>query len=221
MGWVDVPAAAERLGVSQRQVRNLVAHGDLQQVARGLIDEASLRHYLAVRGGSHQRTWTEPTAWGAVALLSGVEASWMGAPQRSRLRSTLTSLTAADLVVKARNRASVHRFHVLGSLVEALRAEVVESGTGGRVLGMSGARRRVDGYVSEARLQRLVSAFALEQDPTGEAVLRATCFDIDAVRRLVGAGDALTALDLAESTESRERVAGAQHLEELLRRLRG
>lgn len=47
--------AAERLGVSTRQVQHLVAGGELRQVARGLVDAASVDRLVSVRRGSRTR----------------------------------------------------------------------------------------------------------------------------------------------------------------------
>jgi hypothetical protein len=90
MTLIAVSAAAERLGVSTRQVQHLVAHGELRLVARGVLDEASVDRFLAVRGtGAHSQAWSEPTAWGAIAILSGQVPHWMGGTQRSRPRARL------------------------------------------------------------------------------------------------------------------------------------
>ena len=105
MTLLGVADAAERLGVSTRQVRHLAASGELRLLARGVVDEASVDRLLAVRGGSHRRAWAEATAWGAVALLSGIEASWMGESQRSRLKGRLRDLSAEQLLERARDRA--------------------------------------------------------------------------------------------------------------------
>lgn len=107
MSLVAVRDAAERLGVSTRQVQHLVAQGDLTALARGVIDSGSIDRFLAVRGVRRTRSWSPETAWGAVAILSGVEAAWSGGTQRSRLKARLRTLSAADLVERTRERAEV------------------------------------------------------------------------------------------------------------------
>lgn len=62
MSMLGVSEAAERLGVSARQVQHLVASGDLSQVARGFVDTASVDRLLAVRSGGRTRAWSEATA---------------------------------------------------------------------------------------------------------------------------------------------------------------
>ena len=102
---LTVAETAERLGLSTRQVQHLVTDGTLRSVARGLVDETSVDRLRAVRGGSHRRAWSTATAWGAVAILSGRAADWLGGSQRSRLEQRLRQLLAAEVVERTRQRA--------------------------------------------------------------------------------------------------------------------
>lgn len=78
MSFLAVSEAAERLGVSTRQVQHLVARGELRSLARGVVDETSVERLLTVRRGSRARAWVESTAWAAVALLSGARRGGWG-----------------------------------------------------------------------------------------------------------------------------------------------
>ncbi|MDP3894984.1 hypothetical protein, partial [Nocardioides sp.] len=126
MSLLAVSEAANRLGVSTRQVQHLVARGELLSLARGVVDETSVERLLAVRRGSHTRAWAESTAWAGVALLSGREAGWLGESQRSRLRGRLRGMGADELVDRARGRARVSRYVAHRSAGERLRAELVD-----------------------------------------------------------------------------------------------
>jgi hypothetical protein len=75
-----------------------------------VIDETSVERLLAVRGGSHRRAWAEATAWGAIALLSDGDASWIGESQRPRLKARLRALNAAEFVERTRERADVTHY---------------------------------------------------------------------------------------------------------------
>jgi len=220
MSLVAVHDAADRLGVSARQVQHLVARGDLTALARGVIDADSIERFLAVRGSRRTRAWSTPTAWGAIAILSGLDASWMGATQRSRLQARLRSLTATELVERARQRADVARFSGHTSAIEPLRAVVVGTGQAVARLGLAEVYG-VDGYVGSEAVQRLVRQFGLARDDAGRVVLRATTFPIQAVRELGDADVVLAGLDLAESLDVRERRAGLSALSESLEKLRG
>lgn len=218
MTLVAVSEAAERLGVSSRQVRHLAASGELRLLARGVVDGASVDRLLAVRGGSHRRAWSEQTAWGAVALLSGAEATWMGESQRSRLKGRLRGLSGAQLVERARDRAVMSRYAGHASTGARLRAEVIDTTAAATGLGLV-ATSAVDGYVGAESLDELVTRHGLIRDG-GNYTLRATTMDLAVVKELAQ-GTALAALDLAESLDVRERRVGLDALDDALGRFRG
>ncbi len=66
----------------------------------------------------------------------------------------------------------------------------------------------VDNYLDVAALDPTARSFALEPDPSGNVVLRATGFDLGVVRELAGHGGVLAALDAATSRDPRERGIG-------------
>lgn len=215
MSLLPVAEAAKRLGVSTRQVQNLVARGELRSLARGVIDEMSVERLLAVRRGSHTRAWAGPTAWAAVALLSGGRADWLGESQRSRLRARLRGIGAEELVQRTRGRARVHRYVAHRSTGEHLRAELVLTSSAAERLGLT-ATSAIDGYLAAADLAAVTSRHGLIRDDAGSVTLRATDLDLDVVRGLVIAGDVLAALDLAESLDVRERRVGTDALDRAL-----
>lgn len=219
MDFLGVADAAKRLGVSTRQVRHLAASGELRLLARGVVDEASVDRLLAVRGGSHRRAWSEETAWGAVALLSGLDAVWMGESQRSRLKGRLRATSAEHLVERARDRAVAQRYAAHPSTARRLRAEVVDLSDAATRLGLA-ETAAVDAYVAAGDLEGLVERHALVLDDTGGFTLRATTMDLAVVEKLAE-GTALVALDLAESLDIRERRVGLDALDDALARFRG
>lgn len=206
---------AERLGVSTRQVQHLVAKGDLRQVARGVIDESSVDRFLAVRGDSRRRAWSEATAWGAVALLAGAEAEWLGSRQRTRLKARLRDLSGIDLVERARGRAAVARYRAHSSAGRYLRTELVHPVNAAGQLGLA-ETSDIDGYLGTADVDGIVMRHGLIRDDEGRVTLRATTMDLDVVRDLAGRGEVLAALDLAESLDVRERRAGLVALDRAL-----
>jgi hypothetical protein len=214
--------AADRMGVSVRHVQRLAADGELVVIGPDRIDADSVAQWLAQRNGRHTRAWEEPTAWAAVAVLEGVDARWLGQAQRSRLRSALGAATGTELVARTRNRASVQRYHAHPRALGHLAAEVVASGASEGVAGLSAARDRLDGYVDEAALGRLARRYRLEVDPAGAVTLRATGMPIDVVEELAaGRRHVLAGLDLAGSTDPRERAAGQRLLDRALDAFRG
>jgi hypothetical protein len=220
MELLAVAEAAERLGVSTRQVQYLVAQGQVRMLARGVVDAVSVDRLLAVRGGSVRRAWSERTAWGAVALLSGVVPFWMGESQRSRLKGRVRGLRASDLVERARDRAIVTRYVGHRSAAARVAPEVIRTSDAAITLGLVDAIS-VDGYLALDELEAVVERHALTRDDNGRFTLRATSFDLETIRELSGAGTTLAALDLAESLDARERQTGLDALAVVLDRLRG
>lgn len=218
MAAIDYREAARRLDLSERQVERLVRAGELVKVHRGLVDERSLAlHQARIRRPG--RGWDEATAWAAIAILTGQRADWLGQTQRSRLRSTLKKLSAQDVVARARNRAHVHRLGGLDSAIRRAAGEIVDAHAHDADLGLAGSGR-VDGYVATMDLSGLLQRLRLHEDLDGRLTLRATAFDIDIVRSLAGGGHVVAALDLAESTDPRERRAGLDALDAALHGLR-
>jgi hypothetical protein len=215
MSLLAVSEAAERLGVSVRQVQNLVARGDLRQLARGVLDETSVERLMAVRGGSHKRAWSEATAWGAIALLSGTNGSWMGESQRARLKARLRDVNAAELVERARNRADATRYTAHSSSGQRLLGELVYATDAAGRLGLVNTNS-IDGYLAASALDRVVARHGLIRDDEGRVTLRATTMDITVIRELADSGVVLSALDLAESLDVRERRAGLDALDRAL-----
>jgi hypothetical protein len=87
--WLTFGETAHQLGVSPRQVRRPADQGAITRMARGLIDRDTIYQYVAAGRQGRSRAWAEHTAWAAVALLSGQNATWLGATQTSRLRAAL------------------------------------------------------------------------------------------------------------------------------------
>ncbi|TQN42088.1 helix-turn-helix protein [Blastococcus colisei] len=221
MALLTTQQAADRIGVSVRHVQRLVAGGGLIAIGPDRIDADSVAQWITQRQGSRPRAWEEPTAWAAVALLEDHPAPWLGQAQRSRLRSALAGSTAVELAARTRNRAEVHRFHAHPRALGHLTRDVVDSGSTEDVGGLT-ATDRLDGYVAASALRRLVQRYRLSPDPAGNVVLRTTEMPPDVVTELAdGRRHVLAGLDLAGSTDARERSAGHRILDRALGSLRG
>lgn len=219
--YVDVDEAARMLGVTKRHVARLGEQGQIRYITRGLVDRGSVTEYLSEREFSRSRPWGEATAWGAVALLAGIEVDWLGQVQTSRLRGRLRALVtdengALELVGRARVRASVRTYESFGFLASRVRKEVIVVGRRG--LGLSDARRdRIDGYVNADVLTKLEKGLGLRRDTRGTMTLRATHFDLNIIKRIATKGNgALAALDAAGSMDPREHGVGARALTKYL-----
>lgn len=219
-GFVSTEEAARTLGVTVQHVRRLADSGELSRIARGLIDRTSVERYLAERQGGRTRVWAENTAWGAITMLSGMHADWLGSVQGSRLRSVLRAMTdPTELVSRTRDRAVVHVYtghsSALGRMLHAL---VTTEASG---LGLARSRTdRVDGYLAANELDSTVRRLGLREDLGGNITVRATNFSMDVVLDLASRSVVLAALDAATSLDPRERGVGERALGEALDRYR-
>lgn len=214
--FLTIEETANTLGVSTRHVRRLADSGAVTRVARGLVDRGSIDRYLHSHRQGRTRAWAEHTAWGAIALLSGGDADWLGAVQASRLRSALREITDVDdLMTRMRDRAHVRVFAAHRAALPLLRDHVASPNR--QLLGMAGATNdKVDGYIAERDLDQVVRSLGLRAETTGDVILRTTSFDFDHVRDLVTTTRTAAALDAAASTDARLRGVGHRALSELL-----
>ena len=221
MPLLTTEQTADRIGVSVRHVQRLIADGALMAIGRDRVDADSVAQWMAQRQARRPRAWEEPTAWAAVALLEGHHAPWLGQAQRSRVRSALATTTAGELAARTRNRAQVHRFHAHPRALGHLAREVIPSGATRGVGGLTAATDRIDGYVDDATVARLIRRYRLENDPAGSVVLRETAMPTSVVTELAnGRRHVLAALDLAGSIDARERSTGLRILDRAVERLR-
>lgn len=215
---ISVEETAHVLDVSVQHVRRLADRGDLTKVARGLIDHASLDRYIHEQRHGRTRAWAEHTAWGAIALLSGCDAPWLGATQASRVRRSLRELDQpGELVVRVRNRARVHIFNAHMSAFPLLRETIATASLETIGIVDAAASDRVDGYLDTVELENVVRQLALAPVSAGNVTLRSTGFDFDAVSALVTDNPVVAALDAATGSDPRTRGVGERVLADALR----
>ena len=220
--------AARMLGVSVRQVRNLVDAGELAAVGRVgsvlLLDSNSVLR-LRERGSQRGRPWAEETTWAAVETLDCGHTSRLNAAQRSRLRARLREMDDEEFVRLARRRSQVSCYRASASFLSRLREHVALTGAAAVAEDRSvadefglatGDRSTVDGYVDRNLIRDYEDEFFLVPDRHGNVVLRGTTSN--AVSNQTASASAI-ALDLAESLDTRERSAGLRVLAEKLDRL--
>lgn len=223
MSHVTTAQAAARLGITQVAVRKLIGTGQLISsgvVGRAILLDAASVERLAREGTRHGRPWTEANAWTALLLLSGEnEVEWVDSTQLSRLRLKLSRMEPAELPILARRRAGVHRYRATADVVQRLRDHVLPTGAAaiadqnvGQRFGLTGGGGIVDGYVMSGDAGALKEAYGLIDDREGNVVLR----EVTTSQAFTGGVPlAAIALDLLESSVTRERSAGLRVLEEL------
>lgn len=214
---VSVEEASRLLHVSVQHVRRLADSGELSKVARGLIDRKSLDRYQFEHRQSRTRAWAEHTAWGAIALLSGHDANWLGATQASRVRRTLREMAEpAELLVRTRDRARVHTYTAHASALPLLREKLAVTGLATLGIVDSADDTSLDGYLADTDLDSTVRALGLRADAGGNVTIRATGFDFGVVSELVTNGRIVAALDAATSLDPRIRGVGERALTDAL-----
>lgn len=221
---VTVAEAADYLRRSTMSIHRLIASGQLATTGTAgkalLLDRGSVER-LAITGTRHGRAWTAKTAWAALALLSGQNPTWISSSEKSRLKSRLRTMDAADVCVLARNKDKTLRFRATPDALVALNDYLIASGaaamrdeTTAETFGMTGGSGIAEGYVMAGDAKALADSFGLVEDPGGNAIIHEV--ELQEPFAEGRAPVAAVAVDLMGSLATRERSAGQRVIEELL-----
>lgn len=219
---VGLREAADRVGVSQRRVRAMIAAGQLEAEkvqGRWLVDADSLER-LAMTSRRDGPPWSPLSAWAYLLYRDGDPHALDGLSRVSRHRVRQRAgrkLGLDDLVALAARRAEPWRCRAHPSVVDELVGAGVASGlSAAEALGVGlGVRagEHADVYLPRSRAQRLFDELALRLASGAQvnAVVRAVP---ESAWRLAHRGMAprlAVALDLVEYGDARSREA-AEHL---------
>lgn len=215
---VALREAAERIGVSQRRARAMIAAGQLEAEkvgGRWVVDPESLDRVAAARRRDGP-PWSPLLAWTYLLYRDGDPHALDGLSRvsRHRVRQRAGAPLALDeLAVLAARRAKPWRCHAHPSVVDELREAGVASGlSAAEALGVGlGVRsgEHADVYLPSSRAQGLVDELALSpaRGTQVNAIVRAVpeqSWRLDH-RRI--APVLAVALDLAEHGDPRSREA--------------
>jgi excisionase family DNA binding protein len=223
MTQMTTAVAAERLGVSQRQVQRLIEARELpatRTAGNAWTVDALAVNAMARTRSARGRPWSPATAWAALWCLSGLEIDWLDRRTMRRLDDRLATIDADELVHATRRRAVVRRYRAVESFLAGLDALVIRTGVRAMEpsrFGMEADLGRVDGYCTSGAADRLTRDFHLVEDPLGNVTLRVAAAPSVAFEGRDTMPVAVIAADLAESLEVRERLAGLRVLGDLLR----
>jgi excisionase family DNA binding protein len=228
MSDLSVTEAAQRLRVSPRRVRALLADGRLpgRQIAgRWLLSSRDVerRQQAAPPPG---RPLSPASAWHILAVLSRADDALrdLAPPARSRARARAAELRQcrpADLASRWQSalgsRARTRDFYAHPSTLNALLADPDVLRSGISAAGDHGADLMVtgsaEGYIRSLDLPQLQARFALSPDAGAHANLRLHLTQSDeggwAFRR-AAAPAAVVAADLIERETPRDRAAGVK-----------
>ncbi|MEE8486440.1 MAG: helix-turn-helix domain-containing protein [Acidimicrobiia bacterium] len=164
MEFLSVPQAAERLGVSERRVRQLIELRRLpaQKVGKRWIVDAKDIHEMRESDRQAGRPYSSRNAWALLVLAAGREPGWLSSPERTRLQGILESHGIAKLLPRLSRRSEVLKWYVHPSLLERLSADPRT------VIGGAGAadtlidESRVEVYIPSACRQQIESEYFVE-----------------------------------------------------------
>ena len=222
-GNLTVAQAAQLLGVSANQVRQLIATGELEAVKAGpawMIPHRAVESRRDIGWGAGRRL-APANAWALLLLADGDEVPWLPRRTRWRLRHYLETHRLAGIRSRLVDRGRSRAYRAHPSLLNGLRddpALMLTGATGAmaRRLGLVGGAESVDAYVGAGDLDGVVHRHHLRESrgvpnvtlrvvpPIGIAWPPAHVAPVSAI-----------ALDLLESSEPRARQVGTELLQGL------
>lgn len=208
--------AALALGISQRQVTELLRSGKLsgEQLQDGtwLVSRRSIGERRALHTGTG-RTWSASSSWALLDELSGRKAEGLSQSTYDRMKRRIRTTSADEITSKVATRLTARRY-AADSLARTT-ADLVLTGTSAAEVvdrTLTSETGRVEGYVREGQLDEFVRHHLLTLDAEGDV----TIYEAPE-SQLKGqhASEAVIAADLARSVSTRERSAGLAALEDM------
>lgn len=209
---------AERLGVTTRRARDLLRSEEIagRQLASGtwLADGDAVARYEVSGSRGSGRTLDTGTAWGLLWELSGLDADWLSASTRARVRRRIRDSDAGMIAAAVSKRTRAHRF----TAANAERASAGLIRTGRAAVSVLDTdliedARQVAGYVRSGTVDDYAKSHFMIPATAGNDVIFENTLPINYAGEVMPA--AVVAVDLAMSTDTRERSAGLRALEEM------
>ena len=214
--------AARTLGVSRQRVMELACNGTLTIIHSGstcYFTRSTVLGYKRTRRAPG-RPYSERIAFAALYMISGMDALWLSASEKSRLRRRLLSLDATGLLDHCRNRARTIDYWCRDSRIDTLTSLIrISSATGGLAKAFDLTETsRIEGYITADKLTDAVKLARLREGFHPHNIrLHVASFMPPGVGPMpLGVCTA----DLAESTDEREHAAGLRRTGLLLDRFK-
>ena len=209
--------AALALGVSQRQVTDLLHAGKLsgEQLGDGtwLVSPRSIAERRSFNAGAG-RTWSAASSWALLGELSGQSTKALSQSTIARIRRRIRTSSAEEIARKVATRTRAHRY--TADNLERTTIELVLTGkrAAHRIdSDLTSQTRTVEGYVREGDIEEFVRRHLLSADENGDVTIYERSGELGSEGSY--APDAVIAADLARSTATRERAAGIAALEKM------
>jgi excisionase family DNA binding protein len=218
MAELSARQAADRLGVSTREVNRLIHNGSLRATKLGdktsawLIDAGSLNEYGRIKQG-RGRSWNAATAWALLDELSGIEQT-LHPVTRFRISQRISTSNPDEIARKAAARVKTRRFAADDRGATASDLTLTGESAADRInVDLVGPGRTVEGYVPDGDVEEFIRSHLLVEDPRGDVVIYDTSRSVGHELPV-----AVVAADLARSTNTRARAAGVRILGSLRER---
>ena len=209
--------AALALGVSQRQVTDLLRVGKLngEQLSDGtwLVSPRSISERRSLNAGAG-RTWSAASSWALLGELSGQSLTGLSQSTSARIRRRIRSSTAEEIACKVASRTIAHRY-AADSIAKTASELVLTGKSAADAIDseLTSQTQVVEGYLRDETLESFALRHLLSADDNGDVTIYDRLDSLDFDGRY--APDAVIAADLARSTSTRERSAGLTALEEM------
>lgn len=209
--------AALALGVSQRQVTDLLRAGKLsgEQLSDGtwLVAPRSISERRSLNAGAG-RTWSAASSWALLGELSGQSPTGLSQSTLARIRRRIRTCTAEEIARKVASRTIAHRY--TADSIAKTASELVLTGRRAADAidtGLTSQTQIVEGYLHDETLESFARRHLLSADNDGDVTIYEHLDSLNFEGRY--APDAVIAADLVRSTSTRERSAGLAALEEM------
>lgn len=209
--------AALALGVSQRQVTDLLQAGKLagEQLSDGtwLVTPRSISERRSLNAGAG-RTWSAASSWALLGELSGQSSTGLSQSTLARIRRRIRTSTAEEIARKVASRTVAHRY-AADSITKTASELVLTGKSAVNAIDseLTSQTQVVEGYLRDETLESFARRHLLSADTNGDVTIYERHDSLTFEGRF--APDAVIAADLARSTSTRERSAGLAALEEM------
>jgi hypothetical protein len=213
--------AARALGVSQRQVTDLLRAGKLsgEQLSDGtwLVTPGSISERRSLNAGAG-RTWSAASSWALLGELSGQSSTGLSQSTLARIRRRIRISTAEEIARKVASRTVGHRY-TADSIAKTANELVLTGRSAADAIDteLTSQTQIVEGYLrNNETLDSFARRHLLSPDNNGDVTIYERHDSLNLEGRY--APDAVIAADLVRSTLTRERSAGLAALEEMKQR---
>jgi len=212
--------AARALGVSQRQVTELLRAGKLsgEQLSDGtwLVTPRSISERRSLNAGAG-RTWSAESSWALLGELSGQSPTGLSPSTLARIRRRIRTSTVEEIARKVASRTVGHRY--TADSITKTASELVLTGMSAADAidtELTSQTQIVEGYLHDETLESFARRHLLSADNDGDVTIYEHHDSLNFTGRY--APDSVIAADLVRSTSTRERSAGLAALEEMRQR---